>query len=278
MSKLSAKEVKELESAIASGHLSEAHAKMMQGKLDAHFESMKSDNQADAKTKKAKAKKNRKNFSPKLTYEGYEGKVASALGKILKTEGSYAQNLCDDKKDYIKQKFEKGISPYFVAKSIATGAVLKKTTEKDPDIDKSIEDCEEVVKANRKANRKEPVKHTSSTKLADHIKGIANTVLPKIKDDPEKIKDLQTYLAKVEIHLRTNFLGLKKEGLNDETKEKLEGAADKADGDPEIKITEAIGDVYRYRFNMNGKEYTETGYNTEELAKNGAKKRIKELA
>lgn len=175
MKKLSAKEVKDLKAAIASGHLSEEHKSLMEKKLKEHEEACNDDAPKD---------------------DNPSGKKKDGRSRPKQ----------DKKKKPVK----------------GPGSTK--------DFDSKLSECKELIKSNRKEKpQKEPVRHTSATRLKGHIHGIANVCLEKIKDDPKKIEELREYLNMVEMTIRQKYLGLKKEGLNDDTKEKLKAAEDRAD-------------------------------------------------
>ena len=155
-----------------------------------------------SESKKIKSAKAEANF-----YKRYKGNKEKLQGIMAKLDEQYK----DDKgKPWIKIKRE------------ALEQLIADCEGGENRVETSLASCEEKVRAHKKATRKTPVKHTSATRLAEKLEEIANIIISKNPDDPALLEKLKKYLRGVEIHLRVNFLGLKRESSATEAEKKIE--------------------------------------------------------
>ncbi len=97
----------------------------------------------------------------------------------------------------------------------------------DSDVEKDLEGCKEMIKANRKP-AKERVQHNKETRLRGALTTIVNICLEDNKDDPKLIEEIKDDVTAFEIKLKRKYLGLKVVRASKEIKDKLDDAAAKA--------------------------------------------------
>ncbi len=113
------------------------------------------------------------------------------------------------------------------AKAKKPAGKAKKTAAPKVDIKKDLDECAELVKANRKP-RAEPVHHNRETRFTSALSTITNVLLEGHEEDPEMVEKVSKAVTRFEMKCKEDFLGLKRSKPSPKIEEKLETAAEKA--------------------------------------------------